>query len=105
MKSSQFQNARIGSHVFSLWLLAVVAISFGFLAVIAEATKLPWAGEDDVSIAGPWVAPVDKRYASRDVSRGQLRGYRAFGTPLSTGLDPAVYGQWTTLGYTTTVRA
>jgi hypothetical protein len=50
------------------------------------------------------VAPVDKRYASKDVARGQLKGYRAAGTSLSTGLDPAVYGQWTTLGYTTKVR-
>jgi hypothetical protein len=30
MKSSRFQNLRIGSRVFSLWLLAAVAISLAF---------------------------------------------------------------------------
>src|SRR5215475_3236476 len=104
MKSSRFQNPQIGSRLFSLWLLATVAITFGFLAVIG-AVKLPSTGENDVSIAGPRVGPVDKRYASPTVARSQLRGYRSRGTALSTGLDPAVYGQWTTLGYTTTVRA
>jgi hypothetical protein len=88
-----------------LWLLATVAISFGFFAVIAGAVKPPSEGEDEVSLTGPLTANVDKRYASKDVARSQLRGYRAPGTPLSTGLDPAVYGQWTTLGYNTTVRA
>ena len=105
MKSSRFQNPRIGSRVFSLWLLAAVAISFGFFAVIAGAVKPPSEGEDEVSLTGPLTANVDKRYASKDVARSQLKGYRAAGTPLSTGLDPAVYGQWTTLGYNTTVRA
>ena len=105
MKSSRFQNPRIGSRVFSLLLLAMVAVSFGFFAVIAGAVKPPSEGEDDVSLTGPLTANVDKRYASKDVARSQLKGYRAAGTSLSTGLDPAVYGQWTTLGYNTKVRA
>jgi hypothetical protein len=104
MKRSWFQNPWKGSRVLSLWLLATVAISFGFFAVIAGAVKPSSEGEDEVSLTGPLTANVDKRYASKDVARSQLRGYRAPGTPLFTGLDPAVYGQWTTLGYNTKVR-
>jgi hypothetical protein len=100
MKSSLSQVPRIGSRLFSLWLLATVAMLFWSVAVIAASTE-----EDEYSLAGPRVAHVDKRYASPKEARSQLRGYRTPGTPLSTGLDPAIYGQWTTLGYTTTVRA
>jgi hypothetical protein len=56
---------------------------------------------------------VDKRYASPEAARSQLLGHRSRKTRRSgaltastlDGLDPAVYGQWTTLGYRTTVRA
>src|SRR5262245_37888079 len=101
MKSSRFQNSRIGSHIYSLCLLATVAISLPFFAVIAGDQS---TGEDEYSLSGPRYAPVDKRYASPIVARSQLRGYRSRGALLSTGSDPASYGEWTTLGYTTTVR-
>jgi Domain of unknown function (DUF1929) len=101
MKSSRFQKSRIGSRIFSLWLLATLALSLPFFAVIAGDQRL---GEDEYSLSGPWKAHVDERYASPKVARSQLKGYRSFGTPISTGLDPAIYGEWTTLGYTTTVR-
>src|SRR5215813_3245546 len=105
MKSSRLQKSRIGSRIFFLWLLATVAISLPFPAVIAGDQS---AGEDERELSGPRIADVDKRYASPEMARSQLRGYRSFGmslSTLSTGLDPAIYGQWTTLGYTTKVRA
>jgi hypothetical protein len=101
MKSFRFQKSRIGSRLFSLCLLAAVAISLPFFAVIAGDQRL---GEDDLELSGPMRGHVDQKYASPKVARSQLKGYRLRGTPLSTGLDPAIYGEWTKLGYPTTVR-
>ena len=73
MANSPFQNPWIGSRVFSLLVLVTVAASFGLFAVIAGAVKPPSEGEDEVLLTGPVTANVDKRYASKDVARSQLK--------------------------------
>lgn len=80
-------------------------------ATASAAPPAPATGEKD-SAVGPRTAPVDPRFATHDaavatVRRLHLRAAGASSSALATtaGLDPAVYGQWSTLNYDLPVRA
>src|ERR1044071_8036958 len=88
------------SHV----VLAAVVMPFVYFSV--HAATLLRIGEDEVDLSGPVSAPVDQRYATYLAALLQLPGYqkqRASTTP--TPPDPHIFGQWRTLGYSTTARA
>lgn len=99
-------NVPIGMAVLTFAVTVTATLIFLLAALPAQAGGTISSGEDDIVLTGPSWARVDKRYASPKAAREQLRSHtqQTRGSRLLQ-LDPALYGEWTTLAYPTTVRA